>query len=75
MQPTVEDAVVLVYNYAVVVSGWVLVTRFGFQSRTTLLALSLAVAVAWTVYFRTSMRPRFTDRGEAESVGNGERDA
>lgn len=64
MELTVRDAIVLVYNYAVVLSGWVLVTQLGIEERIPLLGISILVALAWTIYFRLDMQPRFI--GEAE---------
>lgn len=62
MQPTVSDGIVLVYNYAVVLSGWVLVTQVGIQDRLTLLVVSAAIAVGWTIYFRVGMTPKLAAR-------------
>lgn len=73
MELRVSDGVVLVYTYAVVVSGWLLVTRFGFQDRLTLLALSAVIAIGWTVYFRFGVAPKLSsptgDDSEEEPGG------
>lgn len=62
MRPTVSDGIMLLYNYAVLLSGWVLVTHLGVRDRPTLLGLSAVIAVGWTVYFRFGMQPRLADR-------------
>ena len=58
MRATRDDAVVLFYNYAVVLSGGWLVVQFGIESKLILLGLAAVVAVVWTVYFRFGMVSR-----------------
>lgn len=65
MQVTSADGIVFIYNYAVVLSGWILVTRFGIEDRAVLLGISALIALAWTVYFRFGMKSRLLERMES----------
>lgn len=69
MRPTARDGIVLIYNYAVVLSGWVLVTRFGVTDRGDLLVLSAVIAIVWTIYFRFGMTSRLADHGGSSGGG------
>lgn len=64
MELTQFDAAMLVYNYAVVLSGGAIVLSLDVRSRTGLLAVGLAVAVFWTAYFHLGMLERVPGRGE-----------
>lgn len=69
MRPRVRDGIVLIYNYAVVLSGWVLVTRFGISDQNALLGFSVVIALGWTLYFRFGMESRLADLSESADEG------
>ena len=61
MDVTKHDGAMLVYNFAVVLSGGLLVQVGGLTDRTGMSAVAFAVALLWTVYFRFAMVDRFVD--------------
>jgi len=66
MELTVSDAVVMFYNYAVVLSGGYMVMRLDVQGTGRLLAFSIVLALVWTAYFRVGMVPRIGELFESE---------
>lgn len=67
MDVTIKDFSVLLYNFAVVLSGGFAVMQIGIDDRAFLLVLSFIFAVFWSVYFRLRMMPRLTaDESEDE---------
>ncbi|MFB6296645.1 MAG: hypothetical protein ABEH66_07400 [Halobacteriales archaeon] len=61
MQVTKHDATMLMYNFAVVLSGSYAVWNFPVDSRTFLFGLSFFFGIVWTVYFKFAMVDRFVD--------------
>ncbi|WP_440767030.1 hypothetical protein [Natronorubrum sp. DTA7] len=62
MELTTFDGALLVYNYAVILSGGAIVLSLDVQSRTGLLVIGLLVAVFWTGYFKFVMIQRLPER-------------
>ncbi len=69
MRPTMDDLVVLFYNYAVILSAGYTVIQLDVDDRVPLLGVGLVLALFWTGYFRFSIRPRVVQRDEDESDG------
>ena len=70
---TKHDGMMLLYNFAVVLSGGYAVLTFGIPDRVTLFAFALVFSIFWTVYFKFAMFRRFTDH--PRFTGNGDADA
>lgn len=69
MRPTPSDGIVLIYNYAVVLSGGWMVSQLdlasgllGLEGKWLLLVLAIPLAIGWTVYFRFGMASRLLER-------------
>ena len=58
MDVTITDFSVLLYNFAVVLSGGFAVMQIGVDDRAFLLVLAFVFAVFWSIYFRLRMMPR-----------------
>lgn len=58
MELTKFDGALLVYNYAVILSGGAIVLSLNVQNRAGLLAIGLLIAVFWTGYFKFGMIQR-----------------
>lgn len=74
MELSVTDMGLLVYNYAVILSGGVATMQLGIDDRMTLVVLLLPFALFWSGYFRLRMVPRLVDKygsdDEAQTVAN-----
>ena len=65
MDVEASDGALLIYNYAVVLSGGAIVTSLNVSSQTGLLVVGLAVSVFWTVYFKIGMLPRIQPESDS----------
>lgn len=63
MDISVTDFNILLYNYAVVLSGGYVTMQLQIDSRGILFGFTFIFAVIWTVYFRLDMVSRVTDAG------------
>jgi hypothetical protein len=68
LRPTASDGIVLLYNYAVVLSGGWVAMRLGIQDNVQLLTFALLLVVGWTVYFRIGMAPRLSRLADGEDA-------
>lgn len=66
MELTSTDLSVLVYNYAVVLSGGYATMRLGIDDRWMLFGLLFVFALFWTAYFRLDMVARIRDADDEE---------
>lgn len=62
MQPTALDGIILIYNFAVVLSGAYAAIYFGIQEQGVMFGTAFVIAIVWTVYFRYGMLHRITPR-------------
>lgn len=63
MRLSFEDGWLLLYHYAVVMTGAYAVRTFGLEDQRVLLLAGLLLAVAWTGYFRFRAGPKLIDGG------------
>ena len=61
MAVTKHDGIMLMYNYAVVLTGGFAVLELGVNTREALFIITLIFSIVWTVYFRFGMIPKFVD--------------
>jgi hypothetical protein len=61
MDVTRADATMLLYNYAVVLSGGWIAMTLNVSDRVLLLGITLLPAIVWTVYFRLRMLSLLAD--------------
>ena len=74
MDITKHDGIMLLYNFAVVVTGGYAVLTMDIGDRWTMFAFAFVFAIIWTIYFKFAMlrrladHPRFArDEGEDEA--------
>lgn len=58
MDLTKFDAVMFIYNYALVISSGIFILTIGIQEKEPFLVASLLPAAVWTLYFKYRMLPR-----------------
>lgn len=67
MEIGMEDVVILVYNYAVVLTAAYIPLLSGIDDRFVLLGSGFLLALFWTGYFRYRIRPQLLDRNKTGS--------
>ncbi len=66
MRLSLKDGWMLLYHYGIVLSGAYVVWFYDIEDRTMILAITLVLAVIWTVYFRFRMAPTLAWADERE---------
>ncbi|MFP8953484.1 hypothetical protein ACLI4Z_10990 [Natrialbaceae archaeon A-arb3/5] len=56
-----HDGIMLLYNFAAVLSGGYAVFTMGITDRWVMIGIAFSFAVVWTVYFKFAMVERFSD--------------
>lgn len=75
MNVTKHDAILLFYNFAVVLSGAHIIWEVEFSNRAMIFVVSLAFGLIWTIYFRWSMVERLADHPKLVAMADGNGDA
>lgn len=68
MRPTTVDGIVLIYNFAAVLSGAYANAFLPIDERAALFGTAFLLAILWTVYFRYGMIPRLAERIDTDDV-------
>lgn len=60
MKPTQIDGIMLIYNYALLLTGGWLVLEAGIDDKWTLFGILIVPTLIFSIYFHYAMKPRFT---------------
>lgn len=61
MNVTKHDWIMLMYNFAVALTGGYAVLTMGITDRWALFGMTFVFGIIWTIYFKYAMLHRFTD--------------